>query len=84
MPAAEEHFRRAIPKRDHFVRVSSQGNTKCASETKVSKLQIALLVDEKVLWLQISVQDTMSMAVVDAANQLVGEFLKANAVSSAL
>lgn len=58
------------------MRVGAQRDTKCTRKPKVSQLQVALLVDQQVLRLQVSVQDAVRMAEVDATDQLVCEFLR--------
>ena len=55
--------------------VSAERNTKGASQTKIGQLQVALLVDEQVLGLEITVQDAVSMAVACAFEKLKGELL---------
>lgn len=60
----------------HLVRVGTQGNTKGACKPKVCQLQIARLIDEQVLRLEISVEDTMSVAIVNSTKQLICEFLQ--------
>jgi hypothetical protein len=57
------------------VRVGPQWHTKGASQTKISQLQIALLVDQQVLGLEITVKNSMSMTVPDALAQLHHELL---------
>lgn len=36
---------------------------KCSGQPKISKFYVSLCVNEQILWLQISVQNTMGMAV---------------------
>lgn len=60
----------------HLVGISAQRDTESTRKTKVSQLEVTLLVDEQVLWLEISVQNAVGVAVVDAANELEGEFLR--------
>ena len=56
-------------------------NSKCSGESKVSKLEIVVLVDEKVLWLEISVKYAVRMAVQEPRRQLVSKFLEYEIVS---
>lgn len=58
------------------MRVGAQRDTKCTRKPKVGQLQVALLVDQQVLRLQVSVQDAVRMAEVDATDQLVCKFLR--------
>jgi hypothetical protein len=74
----------------HLVRVCAEGNTECPGETEVwvsatpnsestcrltGDLEVALLVDEQVLGLQVPVQHPVRVAEVQAFDELVGEFL---------
>jgi hypothetical protein len=58
------------------MRVRSDRNTKGASETKIGQFELPLAVDEQVWWLQITVQDTVVMAVGNASQELVEETLE--------
>ena len=55
--------------------VGPQGHAKRAGQTKVSKLEVSLLVNEKVLGLEVTVQDAVRVAVLDARDELVHEAL---------
>jgi hypothetical protein len=57
------------------VGVSAERNTESASQTEIGQLQVALLVDEQVLRLQVTVQDTVGVAVARALEKLQSEFL---------
>jgi hypothetical protein len=46
--------------------VITDRNAKCAGQTKVGELEVALRIDEEILGLQIPVQYTMLVAVVDS------------------
>jgi hypothetical protein len=63
------------------VGVRPQGDAKGTSETKVGKLEVALLVDEEVLGLKVAVEHAVSMAVVEALDELVAEFLRGSVMS---
>jgi hypothetical protein len=52
--------------RTHLVSVCSKWNPESSSETKVRKFQIKVLIDEEVLWLEITVQNAMRVAVIKA------------------
>lgn len=56
----------------HLMGVRPQRNTKGACKTKVGDLELSVFVDEQVLWLQISVEDTAGMEVVDTLDKLQG------------
>lgn len=55
--------------------VCSERDAESSSQTEVSQFQITGLVDEQVLGLEISVKDTVGVAVVNSSEQLEGEFL---------
>jgi hypothetical protein len=59
----------------YLVSVGAQRDTKGSSQTKIGELEVALLVDEQVLRLQVAVQDAVRVAVADAGAQLVHELL---------
>lgn len=59
----------------HLVRVCPQGNAEGAGKTKVGELEVSFLVDEEVLRLQVAVEDTVRVAVVQALDKLVAELL---------
>jgi hypothetical protein len=50
-------------------------NRKRPCKTKVTELNVPLLSDKNVLRLQISVQDSLGMAVIDSEEQLLHHFL---------
>ena len=55
--------------------VGSQWNTESSGESEIGKLQISVTVDEKVLWLQVSVKDAVAVAVSNTLAQLAHELL---------
>lgn len=55
--------------------VGSQWHTKGSGKTKIGQLQVTVAVNEKVLWLQVAVKDTVCVAVPDALAQLAHELL---------
>jgi len=75
LATTEQNFGRAVPEGNDFVGVSAERNTKSASQTEISQLQVALLVDEQVLRLQVTMQDTVGVAVARALEKLQSEFL---------
>jgi hypothetical protein len=75
LATTKQNLRRAVPEGDDLVSVSTERNTEGASETKIGQLQVALLVDEQVLRLEVTVQDAVGMAVASALEELKGELL---------
>ena len=55
--------------------VGSQWDTKGASKTEIGKFKVSLTVNEKVLWLQITVKNSVGVAVSDTLAQLAHELL---------
>lgn len=53
--------------------VCAQRDTKGAGETEIGELEVALLVDEEVLGLEVAVQDAVGVAVLDAVAKLEHE-----------
>lgn len=58
------------------MRVGSHGNPKCARQTKVGEFEIIILVDQKVLRLEITVENTMRVTVQEASIELPEKFLE--------
>jgi hypothetical protein len=75
LATAEQDLGRAVPESDDFVSVGAERDTKSASQTKIGQLQVALLVDEQVLWLKIAVQDAVGVAIACAFEKLESELL---------
>mmetsp|Transcript_35968 Transcript_35968/g.80064 ORF Transcript_35968/g.80064 Transcript_35968/m.80064 type:complete len:318 (+) Transcript_35968:237-1190(+) len=68
---AQENLRGSIPKRHHLMCVSPDGNTKCSSQTKVSKLQVVVCpINQQVLWLQVTMEDPSGVAVCNPVQDL--------------
>ncbi len=80
---AEKHIRRTVPEGHHFVGEGVDGNTECAGQTEVCKLQLAASVDEEILRLQVAVQDAVVVAEGDATEELVHEGLDRDVVQLA-
>ena len=60
-----------VPQRDHFVRESPLGCPILGPcQAKVGNLQVALVVDEQVGGLQVSVEDVFGVAIAEALQQL--------------
>lgn len=75
LATTEQNFGRAVPESDDLVGVSAERNTEGASQTEISQLQVAFLVDEQVLWLQVTVENAVGMAVARALEELKSELL---------
>ena len=56
-PGAEEELRSAVPPRHDEVRVLAVGGAVVLGQTKVSYLDVALAVDEQVVWFQVAMED---------------------------
>lgn len=73
--AAQEDVGGSVPQRDDFVRKRVDGDTKCPGQTKVTKFQDALAIDEKILRLEVTMKYSILVAKVDASEQLEHEAL---------
>lgn len=60
---AEQHVRWPVPKGDHFGRKTSHRDSKGSSQPKVGQLELATLVDQKVLRLQVSMQHVVATTI---------------------
>lgn len=47
----------------YFVGVRAHGNAECPCESKISQLEVVVLIDEKVLGFEVPVQDSVGMAI---------------------
>jgi hypothetical protein len=70
LSTSEQNLWRAVPQCHDLVRVCAQRDAERASETEIGELEVEVVVDEEVLWLQVTVQDAVSMAVAHALGQL--------------
>lgn len=59
----------------YLVGVGAERDTEGSCQTEVSELEVALLVDEQVLGLQVAMKDAVGVAVADTGAQLVHELL---------
>mmetsp|Transcript_114445 Transcript_114445/g.363752 ORF Transcript_114445/g.363752 Transcript_114445/m.363752 type:complete len:330 (+) Transcript_114445:193-1182(+) len=73
--AAQEDLWGPVPHGDHLVRVLGHGHGVGPSQAEVGDLQAQPGVDEEVLGLEVSMQDSVGVAEIDAVTQLVGEEL---------
>lgn len=55
--------------------VGAEWDAESTGETEVADLEVAVFVDEKVLGLEIAVQDAVGVAVADSEEELVAELL---------
>jgi len=69
--APKQHVRCSIPERDNFVGERIDWDTKCSCQAKVGKLKLTFVVDEQILGLQVAVEHSVCMAVVDTLEQLM-------------
>lgn len=68
MTRAEEYLGRTVPQSDNLVGVCPERDAKRPSKAKVSEFEVAVLVNEKVLWLEVAMEDTMCVAEEDASD----------------
>lgn len=68
----QEDFRSTIPQGDDFMGVRTDWNTKGSGKSKVSKFQAPVRVNQKILWLKITMDDTARMAEEQTFQQLLG------------
>ena len=71
--ASQQDIGGSIPERDDFVGKGVDGDAKGSSQTKVRELELAFILDEKVLGLQISVQDAILVTESNALQELIHE-----------
>mmetsp|Transcript_9292 Transcript_9292/g.20246 ORF Transcript_9292/g.20246 Transcript_9292/m.20246 type:complete len:207 (-) Transcript_9292:170-790(-) len=82
LPGSHQNVGRTIPQSDHLMRVGPHGNPESTGQPKIGKLQSTLAVDQKVLWLQITVQHSVLMTVGHPSNQLEQKRLRGRGVQS--
>jgi len=70
---SEEDVGGAVPERNDFIREGVYGNAECSRQTEISELELALGVDEEILGLEITVQDSVGVAEIYALEELVHE-----------
>ena len=58
-----------------LVGVGANGNAESAGESEIGKFEVAVAVDEKILGLQITVENTVRVAESDSAEHLIQERL---------
>lgn len=72
-PASQQDIGSTIPEGNDFVGEGVDRNAKGTSQTKITKLENTLAVDEEVLGFEIAVKHTILVAEVDALEQLIHE-----------
>lgn len=55
--------------------ISTQRDTKRPRQTEITNLEITRLVDQQILRFEVSMEDTVAVAVVETFDELVREFL---------
>lgn len=83
-PASEEDVGGAVPERHDLVAEGVDGNAKGAGEAEIAELELSLAVNQEVLRFEVSVQDAVLVAKVDAPKQLVHEGLDGPWIQGAL
>mmetsp|Transcript_28794 Transcript_28794/g.74912 ORF Transcript_28794/g.74912 Transcript_28794/m.74912 type:complete len:362 (+) Transcript_28794:179-1264(+) len=73
--ATQQDLWGSVPHGHHLVRVLGHGHGVGPSQAEVGDLQAQPGVDEEVLGLEVSMQDSVGVAEIDAVTQLVGEEL---------
>lgn len=63
----------AVPEGDDFVREGVDGDAKGTGETEIGEFELAFVVDEQVLGLEVAVEDTVFVAKGDSLEELVHE-----------
>lgn len=72
---AKQNIWSTVPQSDDFVSEIFDRDTERSSQTEISKLQEPLPVDQKILGLQISMQNFVPVAFFNAVQELVQVFL---------
>jgi len=73
---AKENLGASVPERDNFVSISLNGKTESAGESKISKLDVLSSgVNKQVLWLQVTMEDSVLVQVDERLKDLVQEAL---------
>ena len=60
----------------NLMRICPHGNAERASEPEVGELEVVIFIDQKILRLEVAVEDAMRVTVEQARRELVGEFLR--------
>ena len=70
LPLAQQDLWRAVPEGLNLMREGLNWNSKSAGEAKISNFEHPVLVDQKVLRLEVAVDDAAGVAEIDAVDQL--------------
>lgn len=65
----------SVPESDNFMSVSLDWETKGSSQSEICQLNVTVLVNEQVLRFEVSVHDSVSVAVGSSLQNLVGKLL---------
>lgn len=71
----EKNFRSSVPKGNYFMSISFHWETKGSCETEISKLNVAVLINQEILRLKISVHNSVSVAISSSLQNLISETL---------
>lgn len=59
----------------YFMCVCAEWDTKSPCETEIRQLQVPLIIDQQILWLQVTMQHPMRMTILDPRHKLQHELL---------
>lgn len=59
----------------YLVRIRAQGNTEGSGKAEVTQFEVTLAANEQVLWLQVAVQNAVTVAIEDTLHKLGRELL---------
>jgi virulence-associated protein VapD len=76
MTGIQNDFRSSVPSRNYIFSECGSGLFVSSSQTKVTNLEVAVFVEQKVAWLEISVDDIRAVDVKTSSKQLVHEVLR--------
>lgn len=62
--------------------IGPHGDTKCPRQAEICKLEIVSLVDQQVLWLEITMKNPVRVAIKEPRTELMSEFLACKRVST--
>jgi hypothetical protein len=75
---SEEDVGGSVPEGDDFIGEGADRDSECSCETEICELKLPFVVDEEILGLEIAVQDSVRMAVIDSLEKLVYKGLDHN------
>ena len=68
---SQQHLRGTVPQGDHLMGVCPDWDAKGTSQTKISNLQCAILVNQEILWFKVAVENTSLVAEEHPFHQLI-------------